>query len=78
MCIFSDSNERQLKKLRKIADKIELLAPHYASMSDDELKAMTPAFRERIAAGATLDELLPDAFAVVREAATRVLGMRHL
>ena len=77
MCIFSDSNERQLKKLRKIADKIELLAPHYASMSDDELKAMTPAFRDRLAAGATLDELLPDAFAVVREAATRVLGMRH-
>ena len=42
MCIFANANERQVKKLRKIADKIELLAPHYASMSDEELKAMTP------------------------------------
>ena len=77
MCIFSGANDRQVKKLRKIADKIELLAPHYASMSDEELKAMTPAFREKLANGATLDEILPDAYAVVREAATRVIGMRH-
>ncbi|MBO7390716.1 MAG: preprotein translocase subunit SecA, partial [Clostridia bacterium] len=77
MCIFGNANDRQLKKLRKIADKIELLAPHYASMSDDELRAMTPYFKERIKEGATLDELLPDAYAVVREASSRVLGMRH-
>ena len=77
MCIFSGANDRQVKKLRKIADKIELLAPHYASMSDEELKAMTPAFREKLANGATLDEILPDAYAVVREAAARVIGMRH-
>ena len=77
MCIFGNANERQVKKLRKIADKIELLAPHYASMSDDELRAMTPYFKERIKEGATLDELLPDAYAVVREASSRVLGLRH-
>ena len=77
MCIFGNANERQVKKLRKIADKIELLAPHYASMTDDELKAMTPYFKQRIAEGATLDELLPDAYAVVREASARVLGLRH-
>ena len=77
MCIFGNANERQVKKLRKIADKIELLAPHYASMTDDELKAMTPYFKQRIAEGATLDELLPDAYAVVREASSRVLGLRH-
>ena len=77
MSLFPSANDRQVKKLRKIADKIELLAPHYASLSDDELKAMTPAFKEKLAQGATLDDILPDAFAVVREAATRVLGMRH-
>ncbi len=77
MCIFGNANDRQVKKLRKIADKIELLAPHYASMSDDELRAMTPYFKERLKEGATLDELLPDAYAVVREASSRVLGLRH-
>ena len=77
MCIFGNANNRQIKKLRKIADKIELLAPHYASMSDDELRAMTPYFKERLKEGATLDELLPDAYAVVREASSRVLGLRH-
>ena len=77
MCIFANANERQVRKLRKIAEKIELLAPHYASLSDEELKAMTPYFKERIKEGATLDELLPDAYAVVREASSRVLGLRH-
>ena len=77
MSLFPSANDRQVKKLRKIADKIELLAPHYASLSDDELKAMTPVFKEKLAQGASLDDILPDAFAVVREAATRVLGMRH-
>ena len=77
MCFFKSANERQIAKLTKIADKIELLAPRFASMTDEELKAMTPAFRERLAAGETLDDLLPEAFAVVREASTRVLKMRH-
>ncbi|MBQ9370263.1 MAG: preprotein translocase subunit SecA [Clostridia bacterium] len=77
MCFFKSANERQIAKLTKIADKIELLAPRFASMTDEELKAMTPAFRERLTAGETLDDLLPEAFAVVREASTRVLKMRH-
>ena len=77
MCIFGKANDRQVKKLRKIADKIEALADKYSAMTDDELKAMTPFFREQLQEGATLDDLLPDAYAVVREAATRVLGMRH-
>ena len=77
MCIFGNANTRQVKKLRKIADQIELLAPHYASMTDEELKAMTPYFKEKLAAGATLDDILPDAYAVVREASARVLGLRH-
>ena len=77
MCLFKSANERQIAKLTKIADKIEFLAPHFASMTDEELKAMTPQFRERLAAGETLDDLLPEAFAVVREASTRVLKMRH-
>ena len=77
MCIFKSANDRQIAKLTKIADKIELLAPRFASMTDEELKAMTPAFKERLAAGETLDDLLPEAFAVVREASTRVLKMRH-
>ena len=77
MCIFGNGNNRQVKKLRKIADKIEALAPHYEAMTDEELKAMTPAFREQLANGATLDDILPDAYAVVREAATRAIGMRH-
>ena len=66
-----------IKKLRKIVDKINALEPTYKAMSDDELKGMTQKFRERIAAGATLDSLIPEAFAVVREASVRVTGLRH-
>ena len=57
--------------------KINALEPRFAAMSDEELRAMTPAFRERLAAGESLDDLLPEAFAVVREAAKRTLGQRH-
>ncbi len=74
--LFND-NERQVKKLKKTAMKIEELAPVYKAMSDDELKGMTDKFKARIADGEKLDDLLPDAYAVVREAAERVLGMRH-
>ncbi|MBQ7712589.1 MAG: preprotein translocase subunit SecA [Clostridia bacterium] len=77
MCIFSSYNDRQLKKLRKILTKINDLESHYAAMTDVELKAMTPAFKAQLAEGATLTDLLPDAFAVVRETSKRVLGMRH-
>ena len=77
MGLFGNGNNRQVKKLRKIADKIEALASRYQAMTDEELKAMTPYFKEQLAQGATLDDILPDAYAVVREAATRVIGMRH-
>ena len=75
--LFPSHNEKELKKLRKTADKIEALADKYKAMSNEELAACTPAFRARLAAGETLDDLLPDAFAAVREAADRVLHMRH-
>src|SRR6201995_512491 len=74
---FGSANERKIKPLWAIVTKINDLEPRFQAMSDDELKAMTPAFRERLAAGETLDDLLPEAFAVVREAAKRTLGQRH-
>ncbi len=70
-------NNRSLKKLEKIAEKVESLAERYKAMGDEELKAQTGILKERYANGETLDELLPDAFAVVREASTRVLKLRH-
>ena len=65
------------KKLESIADKIESLEPDFEKLSDDELKGKTAKFKERIAKGEKLDDLLPEAFAVVREAGKRVLNMRH-
>ena len=73
--IFNE-NERKLRKLRKIADEVEKLAPKYSAMSDDELRAVTDALKAELASGKTTDDILPDAFAVVREASDRVLGMR--
>ncbi len=70
-------NKRSLKKLEKIAEKVEALAEKYKAMSDEELKAQTQIFKDRYKAGETLDDLLPEAFAVVREASTRVLKLRH-
>ena len=70
-------NNRSLKKLEKIASKVEALADKYQKMSDEELKKQTDILKERFKNGETLDELLPDAYAVVREASTRVLNMRH-
>ena len=70
-------NNKSLKKLDKQAAKVEALAEKYEKMSDDELKKQTDILKERYKNGETLDDLLPDAFAVVREAATRVLKMRH-
>ena len=70
-------NNRSLKKLEKIAAKIENLADKYKALSDEELKNQTNILKERYANGETLDDLLPDAYAVVRESATRVLNMRH-
>ena len=74
--IFGTYSSRQIKKLEKIANEIESLATKYAEMTDDELKAVTPALKERLANGETLDDILPDAFAAIREADARVLGKR--
>ena len=74
--IFGTYSDRQIKKIMPIVDKIEELAEKYAQMTDDELKACTPALKERLANGETLDDVLPDAFALVREADDRVLGKR--
>ncbi|MBQ8861508.1 MAG: preprotein translocase subunit SecA [Clostridia bacterium] len=74
--IFGTYSSKQVKKIEPIVNKIEALADKYAAMSDGELAAVTPAFKARLAAGETLDDILPEAFAAVREAATRVLGKR--
>ncbi|MFZ0140725.1 MAG: DEAD/DEAH box helicase, partial [Aeromicrobium sp.] len=66
-----------LRQLEAVAKQVNALEPEYEAMSDAELQAMTPEFRERLAAGETLDDLMPEAFATVREAARRVLGQRH-
>ena len=75
--VFGTHSERELKRIYPIVDKIEALRPDFKAMSDDELKAKTKEFKDRLAAGETLDDLLPEAFATVREAAARVLGMEH-
>ena len=74
--LFGSYSDRELKRITPIADKIEALADEYAAKSDDELRLKTEEFKERLAAGETLDDLLPEAFATVREASWRVLGMR--
>ena len=74
--LFGSYSDRQIKKIEKIANVIESLADKYANMTDEELKAVTPALKERLANGETLDDILPDAFAAVREADWRVLGKR--
>lgn len=70
-----ESDKREIKRLAKIADKVETHAEKMAALSDEELKAQTPALKKRYQAGETLDDLLPEAFAVVREGAKRVLGL---
>ena len=75
--LMGSDSRRSLKKLNKIADEVEALDGKYAALSDDELKAQTGLLKERLAAGETLDDILPDAFAALREAAWRVLGMKH-
>ena len=75
--LFGSANDRYVKRQYKIVEKINSLEPIIAPLSDEELKAKTEEFRKRIKQGETLDELLPEAFAVVREAAKRTLGQRH-
>ena len=74
--LFGTYSERELKKIDKTVNQIEALADKYSAMTDAELSGMTPKFKERLANGETLDDILPDAFAAVREAADRVLGKR--
>ena len=75
--IFGNYSDKEIKKIMPIIKKINDLEPSISPLTDEELKAKTPEFKERLANGETLDDLLPEAFAVVREAAKRVLGMRH-
>lgn len=70
-----ESDKHEVKRLSKLADKVEAYADEYRQLSDDELKAKTPEFKQRYQDGETLDDLLPEAFAVAREGATRVLGL---
>ena len=70
-----ESDKREIKRLSKIADKVEAYADKMAALSDEDLKAKTPEFKKRYQAGETLEDLLPEAFAVVREGAKRVLGL---
>ena len=74
--LFGTYSERQIKKLMPVVDEVEALASKYAAMTDAELSSVTPALKARLAAGETLDDILPDAFAAVREAATRTIGKR--
>jgi preprotein translocase subunit SecA len=75
--LFGSSNDRYVKQTMKIVDKINALEPEISALSDEDLKAQTQKFRDRLEAGETLDDILPEAFATVREASVRTLGMRH-
>ncbi|NDP62622.1 preprotein translocase subunit SecA [Polaromonas sp.] len=75
--IFGSRNDRLLKTYRKTVDQINALETQYEKLDDDQLRAKTQAFKDRVAAGETLDALLPEAFAVVREGSKRVMKMRH-
>ena len=75
--LFGTKHDREIKRMRPLVEKINGLAPQIEALSDADLQAKTPRFRQRLAAGETLDDLLPEAFAVCREAAWRLMGMRH-
>ncbi|MBQ7897690.1 MAG: preprotein translocase subunit SecA [Clostridia bacterium] len=75
--LFGTHSEREIKRITSLVNKTEELSDHYSGMTDEELKAQTQLFKDRLAKGETLDDILPEAFATVREASTRVLGKRH-
>ena len=75
--LFSSQNEKEIRRISRIVDRVNSLEPSVEKLSDEELAGKTLIFRERIAKGESLDAILPEAFAVVREAGRRVLGMRH-
>ena len=74
--LFGTQDEREVKKMRKVVDKINAIEPQFQNYTDGELAAKTAEFKERLAKGETLDDILVEAFATVREAARRILGMR--
>ena len=75
--LLNRSDKTEIKKLNKIVDEIDALEEKISSLNDEELKNMTNIFKEKLKNGQTLDDILPEAFAVVREASKRALGMRH-
>ena len=75
--LFGNSNDRELRKMHKIVDRINQLEPQYEALSLEQLQGQTAELKNKLASGETLDQLLPQAFATVRETAKRVLGMRH-
>jgi len=75
--LFGSANERYVKTLQRLVDEINAAEPELAVLSDEELRQRTPALKQRLDDGETLDDILPDAFATVREAAKRTLGQRH-
>src|SRR6476660_9996016 len=75
--IFGSSNDRYVRAMRKIVDVVHGSEPRISAMTDEELRHQTPKFRQRLADGETIEDLLPEAFATVREAAQRTLGQRH-
>ncbi|AIJ08854.1 MULTISPECIES: preprotein translocase subunit SecA [Edwardsiella] len=75
--VFGSRNDRTLRRMRKVVEQVNHMEPAMEQLSDEQLKAKTVEFRERLAQGAALDSLLPEAFATVREASKRVFGMRH-
>jgi preprotein translocase subunit SecA len=75
--MFGTKHDREIKKIQPLVDKINAIEPAMKALSDDQLKAKTPEFQERLQKGETVEDILPEAFAVCREASLRVLGMRH-
>ncbi|WP_088616210.1 preprotein translocase subunit SecA [Bdellovibrio sp. SKB1291214] len=75
--IFGTKHDREMKKIQPMVDRINALEPQMKALTDEQLKAKTPEFQERLKKGETVNDILPEAFAVCREASVRVLGMRH-
>src|SRR5579859_661934 len=75
--VIGDSSEREIGKIRPIVQEINALEPGLVALSDDELRERTDTFRDRLANGEMLEDILPEAYAAVREAARRTIGMRH-
>src|SRR3712207_2021862 len=75
--VFGSASDRRVKRYRPLVDQINALEPELQNLTDEQLRARTDGFRQQIAAGKTVDDLLPAAFATVREAARRTLGQRH-